>query len=46
MKIRLAKDIDRKTSIPKSDIIRAVEKVYGVKLSGKDKPKKVSAKAA
>lgn len=46
MKIKLAKDIDRKTSIPKSEIIKAVEKVYGVKLNGKDKTKNVTGKAA
>jgi ribosomal protein L23 len=32
MKLKLAKDINRKTSIPKSEIRKAVEKVYGVKL--------------
>lgn len=37
MKIRLVKDIERKTSIPKSVIIRAVEKAYGVKLDAPQK---------
>lgn len=34
MKVPKIRDINRKTSIPKEDIIRAVEKVYGVKLDG------------
>lgn len=41
MKIRLVQDIDRKTTIPKSVMRKAVEKVYGVKL---DTPKKTARK--
>jgi hypothetical protein len=41
MKEVIIKDIERKTTIPKSVIRKAVEKVYGVKL---DAPKKLTKK--
>jgi ribosome-binding protein aMBF1 (putative translation factor) len=46
MKKFIIKDIDRKTSIPKAQIIRAVEKVYGVKLSDGKQNQKEPSKAA